>query len=171
MSRLHKVYLGLGSNIDPEANLPRAIEMLGDYGRVKEVSGAWESHAVGSEGPNFLNASVLIETDIPPDALKGRLARPIETALGRVRTADKNAPRPIDIDVMLVDGEALNLDRWDSAFVLLPIAELLPDAPHPITHEPMHIAAERARRQTWIVERPGLLKPVREEPDPPTQQP
>ncbi len=160
MSNPHNVYLSLGSNIEPEENLPRAIEMLRRYGRVKEVSGAWESHAVGSDGPNFLNASVLLETHIPPAELKARLARPIETAMGRVRSADKNAPRPIDIDVMLVDGEAFNLDRWDSAFVLLPIAELLPDAPHPITHEPLRAAAERARHSTWIVQRPGLLNSV-----------
>ncbi len=160
MSKPHSVYLSLGSNIDPEANLPRAIEMLGRYGRVKEVSSVWESHAVGSNGPNFLNASVLLETDILPAELKDQLSRPIETALGRVRTADKNAPRPIDIDVMLVDGKAFNLDRWDSAFVLLPIAELLPDVPHPITGEPLRFAAERARSSTWIVQRPGLLNSV-----------
>src|SRR5512138_527755 len=160
MSKLHSVYLNLGSNIEPEANLPRAIEMLMEYGRVKAVSGVWESHAVGSEGPNFLNASVLLETEIAPEELKDGLARPIETAMGRVRTEDKNAPRPIDIDVMLVDSEAFNLDRWDSAFVLLPIAQLLPDAPHPLTHERMLDAAERARRGTWIVQRPGLLKSV-----------
>ena len=160
MSELHQVYLNIGSNIDPEANLPRAIQMLTDYGSVLAVSGVWESHAVGAEGPNFLNASVLLETAIAPDELKDKLARPIETAMGRVRTEDKNAPRPIDIDVMLVDGQPSNLDRWDNAFVLLPIAELLPDAPHPISGEPMHTAAARARRTTWIIERPGLLKSV-----------
>lgn len=161
MSKLHKVYLILGSNIEPEANLPRAITMLEKYGRVKEISGVWESHAVGSDGPNFLNASILLETDIPPADLKDHLARPIETDMGRVRSADKNAPRPIDLDVMLVDGQPYNLDRWDSAFVLLPISELLPTAPHPITHQPLRQAAEQARHTTWIVERPGLLKPVR----------
>jgi 2-amino-4-hydroxy-6-hydroxymethyldihydropteridine diphosphokinase len=160
MSKAHSVYLSLGSNIHPQVNLPRAIEMLAMYGDVKQVSAAWESHAVGSDGPNFLNASVLLETDIPPAELKDRLARPIETAMGRVRTADRNAPRPIDIDVMLADGEPFNQDRWDAAFVLLPIAELLPDAPHPLTGVPMRDAAEQARRGTWIVERPGLLKSV-----------
>lgn len=61
---------------------------------------------------------------------------------------------------MMVDGEAYNRDRWDSAFVLLPIAELLPAAEHPITHEKLQQAAEKARRATWIVQRPGLLKMV-----------
>ena len=161
MNKGHRVYLSIGSNIEPEANLPRAIEMLGRYGHVEAVSDAWESQAVGSDGPNFLNASVELTTDIPPSALKERLVRPIEEALGRVRSADKNAPRPIDVDVMMVDGEAFNLDRWDNAFVLLPIAELAPDAPHPVTHERLQDAADRARSTTWIVQRPGLLKTVR----------
>lgn len=92
MSKLHSVYLSLGSNVEPEANLPKAIELLSQYGRVQAVSDAWESLAVGSSGPNFLNASVHLLTDIEPSELKSRVARPIETALGRVRTEDKNAP-------------------------------------------------------------------------------
>ncbi len=160
MSRQHKVYLSIGSNIEPEANLPKAIELLAQYGRVQAVSQAWESQAVGSSGPNFLNASVELLTDIGPSELKERLARPIEEALGRVRTEDKNAARPIDVDVMMVDDEAYNIDRWDNAFVLLPIAELLPEVEHPVTHEKLRSAAERARETTWIVQRPGLLKTV-----------
>ncbi len=160
MKTLHRVYLSLGSNIAPETNLPRAITMLGDYGRVEAVSSVWESNAVGSGGPNFLNASALLLTEIEPAHLKDGLARRIEADLGRVRTEDRNAPRPIDVDVMMVDGEPYNLDRWDAAFVLLPIAELLPDALHPITHERLRDAAEKARRLTWIVERPGLLRRV-----------
>ncbi len=160
MGKLHNVYLSIGSNIEPEVNLPKAIEMLSAYGQVQAVSDAWESRAVGSNGPNFLNASAQIITGIDPSHLKEQLARPIEDALGRVRAEDKNAPRPIDVDVMMVDGEAYNVDRWDNAFVLLPIAELIPDAEHPLTHERLHDAAERARLSTWIVQRPGLLKTV-----------
>jgi 2-amino-4-hydroxy-6-hydroxymethyldihydropteridine diphosphokinase len=158
MSRPHDVYLILGSNIEPEANLPKAVELLAQYGRVEAFSNAWESHAVGSDGPNFLNASAHLVTGIDPSELKDRVARPIESALGRVRTDDRNAPRPIDVDVMMVDGKAYNRDRWDTAFVLLPMAELLPNGEHPITHERIREAADRARQTTWIVQRPGLLK-------------
>lgn len=158
MSKPHEVYLSIGSNIEPETNLPRAIGLLAQYGQVRAVSGVWESHAVGSSGPNFLNASALFLTDIEPQELKERLVNPVESALGRVRTEDKNAPRTIDIDVMMVDGEPFNLDRWDNAFVLLPIAELLPEAPHPLTRAKLRDAADEARHRTWIVQRPGLLK-------------
>jgi 2-amino-4-hydroxy-6-hydroxymethyldihydropteridine diphosphokinase len=156
----HDVYLILGSNIAPEANLPRALALLAEYGKVRAVSGAWESHAVGSEGPNFLNASVLIQTEIEPADLKVKLVQPIEDSLGRLRTADKNAPRTIDVDVMMVDQEPSNLDRWDHAFVLLPISELMPNTPHPLSGKALRDAADEARRRTWIVPRPDLLKPT-----------
>ena len=61
---MHQVYLSLGSNIQPEVNLPRAVELLQEYGKFIKVSRAWESEAVGSDGPNFLNACVLF-TDSP----------------------------------------------------------------------------------------------------------
>jgi 2-amino-4-hydroxy-6-hydroxymethyldihydropteridine diphosphokinase len=154
----HRVYLSLGSNIEPEANLSMAIELLAEYGEVRAVSGMWESRAVGGSGPNFLNASVLLLTEIAPSELKDRLVRPIESSLGRVRTEDKNAPRTIDIDVMLVDDQPFNLDLWDDAFVLMPIAELLPETAHPNTRVTLREAANRAQQHTWIVRRPGLLK-------------
>jgi 2-amino-4-hydroxy-6-hydroxymethyldihydropteridine diphosphokinase len=158
MSQQHRVYLSLGSNIDPELNLPRAIELLAGHGNVEAISSVWESRAVGSSGPNFLNGSVLFITDLSAAQLKDQVIRPVESALGRVRTADKNAPRTIDIDIMMVDGKPFNLDKWDNAFVLLPISELLPEAQHPLRHETLRDAAESARRQTWIVQRPGLLE-------------
>ena len=155
---LHNIYLNIGSNIDPESNLPRALELLARFGQIKATSEVWESHAVGSGGPNFLNASVLLQTNVAPADFKNRVALPIETTMGRVRTEDKNAPRPIDIDIMMADDQAFNLDRWNNAFVLLPIAELLPDKLHPTSHRSLRDAAESARRETWIVPRPGLLK-------------
>ena len=153
----HSVYLSIGSNIDPEHNLPLAIRMLSGYGNIQAVSSAWESHAVGSPGPNFLNASVLLVTEIPPAELKRQVVEPIELACGRVRTSDPNAPRTIDLDVMMVDGQPLHVDRWDNAFVLLPIAELLPEARHPTRTGTIGEAAEQARRATWIIPRPGVL--------------
>ena len=158
MSQPHRVYLSIGSNIQPEQNIPRAIDLLAHYGQVLAVSSVWESRAVGSDGPNFLNASVIFATDIAPADLKQRLVTPVENALGRVRTSDKNAPRTIDVDVMMVDDQPFNVDRWDNAFVLLPLSELLPEALHPITHEKLRDAADTARKTTWIVQRPDLLK-------------
>ena len=64
MSDFHLAYLNLGSNIQAETHLVRAVELLHEYGEVLNVSSAWESKSVGAEGPNYLNACVLFKTNI-----------------------------------------------------------------------------------------------------------
>lgn len=93
-------YLSLGSNIEPEANLPAAVRLLAQMTRLTVVSRVWETTPVGLSGQaNFLNAAVVVETDLPALALKHEVLEVIERQLGRVRQADKNAPRPIDLDI------------------------------------------------------------------------
>jgi len=151
MSNLHQAYLSLGSNIRPEDHLPRAVQLLKEYGEVKAVSRAWESRAVGSEGPNFLNLCVLILSDLQPYDLKEQIIRPIEARLGRIRSADKNAPRTIDLDIVLFDEQPLNIEFWAYAFVVVPLAELIPDFVHPVRRERFSKVAEQLQRQVWIV--------------------
>jgi 2-amino-4-hydroxy-6-hydroxymethyldihydropteridine diphosphokinase len=157
MSELHYAYLSLGSNIEAEYNLPKAIEALREYGQVKEISGVWESEAVGADGPNFLNACVLFLTDLRPVELKENIIRPIEAKLGRVRFADKNAPRTIDIDIVLFDEKPLNTDFWNYAFVAVPLAELIPDFIHPSQHEKLMKIAEEFQRRIWIIRRTEIV--------------
>jgi 2-amino-4-hydroxy-6-hydroxymethyldihydropteridine diphosphokinase len=160
MIDLHEVYLNIGSNIEPEKNLPQAIRLLRDQAEVRAISKAWESHAFGSEGPNFLNACVLLLTPLDPQALKEQVIRPIESALGRVRGPDKFAPRTIDIDLVLFDGEWFGEEFWSNAFVVVPLADILPDLHHPLHYEPLLQVAAHLRRQTWIVARPEVLNSV-----------
>ncbi len=157
MTDLHRVYLSLGSNIQPEINLRKAMDLLCKMGKVPSTSSVWESEAVGSNGPNFLNACVLFLTDLPIERLKGEIVQPVETALGRIRTADKFAPRPIDIDIMMIDGTPTNLERWNHPYVVLPMAELIPQFPHPLTHEELATAALKFREQSWIIPRPDVI--------------
>jgi 2-amino-4-hydroxy-6-hydroxymethyldihydropteridine diphosphokinase len=153
MNDLHTVYLSLGSDILPEVHLRQAIQMLRGQGRVEAISGVWQSHAVGSDGPDFLNACAQFLSGLQPDDLKEQILRPIESKLGRVRSADKNAPRTIDLDLVLCDGTPLNIEFWAYAFVIVPLAELIPDFIHPVSGEPLSKAAEQIQRQTWIVRR------------------
>ncbi len=99
-------------------------------------SAAWPN----VDDPEFINAVVSVETDLPPDALLGRL-HAVEAEFGRVR-GRPNAPRTLDLD--LIDyagrvsaaGESPILPHprlADRAFVLLPLAEVAPDWRHPIT--------------------------------------
>jgi 2-amino-4-hydroxy-6-hydroxymethyldihydropteridine pyrophosphokinase len=112
---VHRVYLSLGSNIQPEENLPKAINLLSERGKILKLSSAWESRAVGSNGPNFLNACVLFSTQLLYAELKAQVAHPIEAQLGRKRTEDKYAPRTIDIDIILFDNESCNEKFWNQA--------------------------------------------------------
>ena len=92
------------------------------------------------------------------DDLQPMVIRPIEADLGRVRRSDKNAPRTIDIDIMIADGEPLNVNRWAYPFVIVTMSELLPDFIHPLTHKRLAEAAAEACAKTWIVQRPEILK-------------
>lgn len=157
MSVPHRFYLSLGSNVRPEANLAGAIDELRRYGQVEEISSAWESRPVGAAGPNFLNVCLLFVAALKDTELKSRIVRPVETALGRVRSHNKGAPRPIDIDVIMMDGRPLNRELWTNAFVVLPMAELLPHFIHPVIHRPLVEAAPEAQAATWIVRRPQAL--------------
>jgi 2-amino-4-hydroxy-6-hydroxymethyldihydropteridine diphosphokinase len=158
MKKYHKFYLNIGSNIEPETNLPKTINILREYGSVQTISNAWESIAIGSSGPNFLNASVLFSTTLNPKELKQKIIRTIETALGRVRSKNRNAPRTIDIDIIMVDDQPFNLERWNNPFVVVPMSELEPELLHPIENQKLSLVAERMRSQTWIRMRPEILK-------------
>lgn len=154
---MHQVYLSLGSNIQPEVNLPRAIELLQEYGEVRKVSKAWESEAVGSDGPNFLNACVLFVTLLPQAEVKGQVIHSIETRLGRKRSTDKYAPRTIDIDIVLFDEELCDEKFWKQAFVVVPLAEIHPGYRNPITQEDISRAVELSRQNVWMKARPEVL--------------
>jgi 2-amino-4-hydroxy-6-hydroxymethyldihydropteridine diphosphokinase len=160
MDDLYEIYLNIGSNIEPERHLQEAIRLLREHGQVKAISNTWQSHAFGSDGPDFLNACVLFLNPLAPHELKERVIRPIETKLGRVRSEDRFAPRTIDIDIILVDEEPFGWEFWSNAFVVVPLADLLPDLHHPLNYEKLDRVAEHIRRQTWIIARPDVLRNV-----------
>lgn len=149
--------MNLGSNIQPEINLVRAVELLHEYGGVLKVSGAWESHSVGAEGPNYLNACVLFKTRLMQVELKETVIRPIETRLGRRRSENKFSPRTIDIDIVLFDEKPYNDKFWKYAFVIVPLAEIHPDYINPITRENIRQTAARLRSEVWMEARPEVL--------------
>jgi dihydroneopterin aldolase/2-amino-4-hydroxy-6-hydroxymethyldihydropteridine diphosphokinase len=142
LRRTNQVFISLGSNIDPEHNLPEAVRRLAAHCRLLAVSPVYETRPVGrTEQPNFLNAAVLIETDLGAAQLKARVLGVIEQELGRVRTADKNAPRIIDLDISLFDDQVLDVghrhipdpDILRFPHVTQPLADLAPGVRHPET--------------------------------------
>lgn len=152
---MSKVYLNLGSNIEPEKNIPEAVRLLREITKVESVSSVWETKSVGYDGANFLNVCVLIHSESSASELKEFFFRPIELQLGRVRNGIKNAPRTIDIDIVLYDEIPDNLSTWDYGFVFVPLAELLPDFIHPTFNQKLSRLAEQ--NQVWILKREDVL--------------
>jgi 2-amino-4-hydroxy-6-hydroxymethyldihydropteridine diphosphokinase len=142
----HHAWLSLGSNIDPEINLPAAVVLLCEAARVKAVSSTWETPPDGSEGPNFLNAVVEIETPLESVPLKHNVLRMIEARLGRMRSADKSAPRSIDLDILIFDGETVDPAIWNRGYLAAPLAELLPSFREPGAGETLAQASLRLLR-------------------------
>ena len=157
MSEVHVAYLNLGSNIQPETNLRKALQLLPEYGEVQEISNAWESEAVGSTGPNFLNICVKFKSTFSQTILKEQVIQDIERKLGRIRSADKFAPRTIDIDIVIFDDEFLNPDSWKLGYVIVPLAAIYPDYRNPETGQIVSEIATRLRREVWLKARPGVL--------------
>jgi 2-amino-4-hydroxy-6-hydroxymethyldihydropteridine diphosphokinase len=97
--------IALGSNIDKEVNLGRARAALADHPAIDllAVSPIYVTAAIAADGaladqPAFYNAAVRVGTTLDAATLH-QVLRAIETQLGRVRSADKFAPRPIDLDL------------------------------------------------------------------------
>lgn len=164
--RLHLALLSLGSNIDPEKNLAAAVRELARFGRVLRVSAVWESPPLESPGgPHFLNAALSLETPLSARELKETAISGIESALGRVRGSDRNAPRTIDIDIMLFDRQRLRIARrtipdpevLERPFVAIPLAEIAPQYIHPGTGETLaEIAAGFDPRKAGMRPRPDV---------------
>jgi 7,8-dihydro-6-hydroxymethylpterin-pyrophosphokinase len=90
--------------------------------------------------------------------LKEQALLPIETELGRQRTADKFAPRTIDIDIVLFDGKSCDDRYWEQAFVVVPLAEILPEYQNPLTRERITETATRLRQQVWMETHPEVVR-------------
>lgn len=157
MNDLHEAYLSLGTNIEPETNLVKALELLQNHGRLEKISTAWESKSVGAEGPNYLNACVLLTTSLGQKELKEQALLPIEKELGRQRSANKFAPRTIDIDIVIFNGKSCDDKYWEQAFVVVPLAEIYPEYQNPLTRENILQSATRLRQQIWMETHPEVL--------------
>ena len=107
-----KAFISIGSNIEPAENVKRAISLLVAKVRVTGISTVYLTPPIGRPDQAwYYNCVIEIETDASPSDLKYKVLRPIEDALGRVRTADKYESRPIDLDLILYDDLVLQTEE------------------------------------------------------------
>ena len=146
---MHTAYLSLGSNLEPERHLREALAALRARFPDLRVSPVYRFPAVGYQGPDFLNAAVMLHTDLDAHALNGWL-HALEDAHGRDRSGPRYSDRTLDIDIVLFDdlvaegpGPAtpagttpilrVPRDELRHAFVLKPLADIAPGARHPVS--------------------------------------
>lgn len=141
-----RVFVSVGSNIDPVENVRKALRLLHEHIPIKAISIFYRTEPEGRpDQPVFYNGVVEIETDISPLDLKWSVLRKIEDELGRVRSEDKYAPRTIDLDVIIYGDEVISNDDLlvpdpqisERPFLAVPLYELTPDLVLPDTGIPL----------------------------------
>lgn len=154
-------YISVGSNIEPERNIPEALEKLKKYVRVNAISTFYRTIPVGRpEQSAFINGVWQINAEQTARELKFHVLRQIEAELGRVRTEDKYAARTIDLDIalygdMVIDDPDLRIPDPDirrRPFIAVPLLELAPRLVLPDTEESLS--------SLDIVKATGVLEPV-----------
>jgi 2-amino-4-hydroxy-6-hydroxymethyldihydropteridine diphosphokinase len=154
-------YLGLGSNVgDRLAHLRAAREALRSHGvDVVASSSVYETEPQGEvlDQRDFLNACLAIDTQLGAQDLLDA-CKEVERELGRRPGGARHGPRPIDVDILLLDGLELRSERLtlphpeivSRRFVLEPLLELdprleLPDGTR-LRSELPGVAGQRVRR-------------------------
>ncbi|MCH8146567.1 MAG: 2-amino-4-hydroxy-6-hydroxymethyldihydropteridine diphosphokinase [Planctomycetes bacterium] len=166
-----RAFISIGSNIEPGKHIVLGLQRLAELGRVLAVSKVYENPAVGPSGqPDFLNAAMLIETNLPLDEVREKLTE-IEDELGRTRSDDNYDARTIDLDLCLYgdfvsrsDVVALpHPDILERAYLAVTLSELDPEYRHPVTDERLADLAERLRPGAKLLERADVRpKPSQE---------
>jgi len=143
-----RIYLGLGSNIEPARHLAAGLDALQELLGELRCSSVYRSEAVGFAGADFLNMVVGTETQLSVAELAPKL-RAIEYRYGREPGAPKFSSRSLDIDLLTYDQLSGNIDGQQlprpevlfNAFVLAPMAELAATELHPVS--------QRSYAQLW----------------------
>ncbi|MCC6694243.1 MAG: 2-amino-4-hydroxy-6-hydroxymethyldihydropteridine diphosphokinase [Candidatus Hydrogenedentes bacterium] len=170
MPPLADAYISIGSNIEPESNILRALRLLATSQRLTAVSTMYRSAALNRpDQPDFINGVCAIETALAPRALKFDCLRPIEEQLGRVRTADKYARRTIDLDIALYADQQIcdddlmvpDPDIRTRPFLAVPLIELAPGLMLPGTGQPLADVV-RGMDRSAIAADPAFTKYLRE---------
>lgn len=159
-----RAYVGLGSNLgDRLDNLKRAVELMLEKGlSVMEASSVYETDPVGPPQPDFLNAAVAVDCDLPPAELVAVLKQ-VEAEIGREQS-ERWGPRVIDLDLLLYGEQTVaepdvtvpHAELTNRAFALVPVLEIDDDVELP-SGEPLSAFCERDPEGIKVFAPPGSL--------------
>lgn len=137
------IYIGVGSNINPELNILKALDLLRDEIEISAISTCYRSRAIDRpDQSDFINCIWQAETDYDAETVKFKILHDIESLLGRIRTDDRYADRPIDLDILLYGDFIINSERITIPdpeiihrnFIAVPLLELAPEISIPGIH-------------------------------------
>jgi 2-amino-4-hydroxy-6-hydroxymethyldihydropteridine diphosphokinase len=159
MTDLVTVYLGLGSNLgNRQENLDQALKLLSQRMQVGKVSSIYDTEPVGNTSqPRFLNLVCEVRTRLTPEGLL-TMVKGLESKMGRhSRTGE---PRIIDVDILLYGDTVMKTKELEiphprmaeRQFVLVPLAEIAPEAIHPGTKKTIR------EMNTAVKEVQGVMK-------------
>ena len=134
----HKVYIGIGSNVDREKNIKSCISKLNSKYKNITLSPIYETEPMGFKGPNFYNLVCYFETQDDVFKLKEDM-RDIEKDHGRNFNETKFSSRTLDIDILyfndlVINDEKIQIPRKEIIeydFVLKPLVDIAPEFVHP----------------------------------------
>ena len=158
---MSRVFIGVGSNEgDRLATISSAIKQLGRLPgiAVTQMATILETEPVGGppQGP-YLNTVVELDTTLAPRELLAALKR-LEQACGRVPSAARWAPRPLDLDLLLYGDQVMRETdlvipherMHERRFVLEPLAQLAPNLVHPVLKQTIAQLCEITNTQAPI---------------------
>ncbi|XOV80726.1 MAG: 2-amino-4-hydroxy-6-hydroxymethyldihydropteridine diphosphokinase [Aestuariibacter sp.] len=134
-----RIFIGLGSNVDKDVAAVEGAQALQQLFSQVQFSHLYESEAIGFEGENFYNAVIAANTELSLTEVLQQL-KDIESHYAHPQQQTGMCSKRLDLDLLLY-GETIAetpavLPRPEilfNAFVLLPLSELAPDMPHPLT--------------------------------------
>ena len=154
--------LSLGSNIDAPNNIRKAVRALRHEFDALKCSSVYESEAIGFVGANFLNLVAIIETTADLSSISSVL-KLLEDRFGRNREQPRFSARTLDVDILFYGDEKTKSNEIELpkeeitqyAFVLQPLAELLPDRIHGftgLTYADLWDEFDQSNQQLWKVD-------------------
>lgn len=143
-----QVNISLGSNINPEQNIRRAVTSLRKHFGDLVISPVYQTEAVGFDGEDFLNLVVCFDSELDVHAVASTI-KFIEDELGRDRSQPRFSARSIDLDLLtyddlIMDEPGVQIPRHEilqNSFVLKPLSDICADQVHP--------QRDQTYRQLW----------------------
>lgn len=124
---MNQAVIGVGSNIEPKLNVPRARERIAHRHVIIAESPLVETSPVGYvHQPDFTNGALLVETNLDRERLTADL-KAIEAMLGRRHGTNRYGPRTIDLDIVVWNGEVIDRDLYTRDYLREAVLAVLPD--------------------------------------------